>query len=278
MAPKTSAALSQNIKNQLSAEQIDLIKSTIAKDATDDELKLFIYTATRVGLDPMAKQIHFVKRGGQMTIQTGIDGYRAIAERTGTLAGIDDAIYDDDKGIHPNKASVTVYRLVGGQKVSFTASARWNEYNQPSGFVWKKMPFLMLGKCAESLALRKAFPNDLSGLYTNEEMAQADPPPESKEAEVIDAPVEPPKELINREQVDRLLGLIKQLEAEFEEVNRFIITKKKVGMYELSQKQADEVITLLEERIKFKQEEAQTIEEGAKSFGGEVVVEPPKKE
>jgi len=86
------------------------------------------------------------------------------------------------------------------------------------------------------------------------------------------------KELISREQIDRLLGLIKQLDAEFEEVNRFIISKKKVGMYELSQKQADEVITLLEERIKFKQEEAKTVEEGAKTFGGEVVVEPSNKE
>jgi phage recombination protein Bet len=174
MPPKTSTALSQNIKNQLSAEQIELIKTTIAKDASDDELKLFIYTASRVGLDPLAKQIHFVKRGGQMTIQTGIDGYRAIAERTGTLAGIDDAIFDSETALHPNKASVTVYRMVAGQRVGFTASARWVEYSQPQGFMWKKMPYLMLAKCAEALALRKAFPNDLTGLYTNEEMAQAD--------------------------------------------------------------------------------------------------------
>ncbi len=172
-------------------EQIDLVKKTVAKDATDDELKLFLYTAKRTGLDPLTRQIHFVKRKSynkltrsyteNMTIQTGIDGYRAIAERTGELAGIDDAIFDGDSptDAHPIKATVNVYRMVQGQRVAFTASARWDEYaaldkeGNPS-FMWKKMPYLMLAKCAESLALRKAFPNDLTGLYTNEEMAQAD--------------------------------------------------------------------------------------------------------
>lgn len=133
--------------------------------------------AKKSGLDPFTRQIHFVKRGGVGTIQTGIDGYRAIAERSGTLAGIDDAVYDDEISDHPQKASVTVYKLQGGVKTSFTASARWSEYNQATSPIWKKMPYLMLGKCAEALALRKAFPNDLSGLYTNEEMAQADNEP-----------------------------------------------------------------------------------------------------
>lgn len=163
--------------NTWTDEQIELIKSTVAKGATDDELKLFLYTAKRTGLDPLTKQIHFVKRGGQMSIQTGIDGYRTIAERTQSLAGIDDAKYDiGEESNKPLKATVTVYRFVNDEKVAFTASARWSEY-APQGnqaFMWNKMPFLMLGKCAESLALRKAFPNDLTGLYTDEEMHQAE--------------------------------------------------------------------------------------------------------
>jgi phage recombination protein Bet len=162
-------------KQPYSQEQIELIKNTVAKGATNDELKLFFVIAARTGLDVFTKQIHFVKRGGQGTIQTGIDGYRAIAERTKTLAGIDDAEYDSEDQAHPKKASVTVYRLIEGQKVSFSASARWDEYVPQAGqdFMWKKMPYLMLGKVAEALALRKAFPNDLSGLYTHEEMEQA---------------------------------------------------------------------------------------------------------
>lgn len=167
--------------------QVDLIRNTVAKGATTDELKLFLYVAGKSGLDPLSKQIHFVKRTmkqkdgtykDQMTIQTGIDGYRAIAERTGTLAGIEDAVYDIEGGdaANPGKATVTVWRMVGGQRVPFTASARWKEYAPQGGqaFMWTKMPYLMLGKCAEALALRKAFPHDLSGLYTTEEMQQAD--------------------------------------------------------------------------------------------------------
>lgn len=169
---KSIAAQSKQLYTQ---EQIELIKNTVAKGATVDEFKLFMVIAARSGLDPFTRQIHFVKRGNQGTIQTGIDGYRAIAERTKTLAGIDDVEYDVEDIDHPNRASVTVYRLIDGQKVSFSATARWKEYVPQSGqdFMWKKMPYLMLGKVAEALALRKAFPNDLSGLYTHEEMAQA---------------------------------------------------------------------------------------------------------
>lgn len=163
-------------KSPYTEQQINLIKNTVAKDATPDELKLFLYTAARTGLDPLTNQIHFVKRGGQATVQTGIDGYRAIAAQKGDLAGIEDAVYDTETEKHPNKATVTVYRIVEGQRVPFTASARWAEY-APLGsqaFMWNKMPYLMLAKCAEALALRKAFPNDLSGVYTDEEMHQAD--------------------------------------------------------------------------------------------------------
>ncbi len=166
----------------MTAEQVELIKTTVAKGATDNELKLFLMVAKRSGLDPFTKQIHFVKRktkfGEVGTIQTGIDGFRAIGERSGTLAGIDDAVFDTEMENHPGKASVTVWRIVNDIRVSFTASARWAEYAQPgsNGYksMWDKMPYLMLGKCAEALALRKAFPNDLSGLYTNEEMQQAE--------------------------------------------------------------------------------------------------------
>jgi phage recombination protein Bet len=165
-------------KPPITQDQLELIKNTVAAGATADELKLFMVIANRSGLDPFTRQIHFVKRGGRATIQTGIDGYRAIAERTGQLAGIDDPIYDTESEQHPNKATVTVYRMVGEHRVPFTASARWSEYvpQQGQDFMWRKMPYLMLGKVAESLALRKAFPNDLSGLYTDEEMQQAPQP------------------------------------------------------------------------------------------------------
>lgn len=166
---------------QFSKDQIDLIKRTVAKDATDAELSLFLHHSQKLGLDPLAKQIYFTKRKNYktgvevVTILVAIDGYRLIADRTGLYAGNDDPVFEeDDKG--PLKATVTIYKMVAGQRCAFTASARWSQYypGEKMGFMWDKMPHLMLGKCAEGLALRKAFPAELSGTYTPEEMDQAD--------------------------------------------------------------------------------------------------------
>lgn len=165
---------------QFTRDQIELIKRTVADGTTDDELALFLYQAKRTGLDPLAKQIHCVKRGGKMAIQTAIDGFRLTAERTGLYAGNDDTTFeggDEAKGTPPVKATHTVWKMIGGARVSFTATARWLEYfpgDNSQGFMWKKMPFHMLGKCAEALAFRKAFPAELSGVYTDDEMDQAD--------------------------------------------------------------------------------------------------------
>lgn len=164
---------------QLTNEQVELIKRNFAKEATDDELKMFIHQCNRTGLDPISRQIYFQKyknnKTGQsnVTIITGIDGYRIIAARSEKYAGSDDPVFDNEK--EPNRATATVYRFVQGQKCAFTATARWNEYcpGPPKDHMWKKMPCTMLGKCAEALALRKAFPNELSGIYIKEEMDQA---------------------------------------------------------------------------------------------------------
>ncbi len=161
-------------------ERIELLKRTICKDASDDELSLFVEVAKRSGLNPFARQIHTVKRWNKkdnrfdIAFQTGIDGYRLIADRTGTYAGNDDPTFDDEK--KPSRATVTVYKMVQGQRCAFTATARWAEYcpKPPQDFMWQKMPCVMLSKCAEALALRKAFPAELSGMYTDDEMAQAD--------------------------------------------------------------------------------------------------------
>lgn len=168
--------------------KIDLIRRTVAKDATADELALFLHQCRRTGLDPLARQIYFQKynskrHGPQMTIITGIDGYRLVADRTGRYAGNDDPVFDgrvkakfyQDDFEAPAKATVTVWKLVNGVRMPFSASAYWSEYfpGEPSGAMWRKMPHVMLAKCAEALALRKAFPADLSGVYTREEMDQA---------------------------------------------------------------------------------------------------------
>lgn len=172
----------------MSREKIELIKQTVAKGATDLELDLFLHACKRTGLDPLMKQIYAIKRWNSqekketMAIQTGIDGYRLIADRTCRYAGSDEPVYEVGPEGYPSVASVTIYKMMEGQRCGFSASARWTEYvqttreGQPTA-MWKKMPFLMLGKCAEALALRKAFPAELSGIYTHEEMQQADNDP-----------------------------------------------------------------------------------------------------
>lgn len=167
-------------KALLSPKEVETLKGVYARSLADHEFKVFLMVCERTKLDPFKKQVYAVKRKSSdgkevMSIQTGIDGFRALAMRTGRYAGQDDVIFEEDGSPYPKKATVTVYSIIQGLRVPFTASARWSEYypGERLGFMWKKMPHTMLGKVAEALALRKMAPEDTSGLYLEEEMAQA---------------------------------------------------------------------------------------------------------
>lgn len=163
----------------ITEDQRELVKKTVAQDATDAELQLYFYDCKRRGVHPLDKLLHFTKRSGKYTPVTSIDLFRMRADQTGLHLGTDEPMYSGSKGTPDFSATVKVYKLVAGQKVSFSATARWSEYypGDQQGFMWKKMPHLMLGKCAEALALRKAFPAQLHGLYVQEEMDQAEAKP-----------------------------------------------------------------------------------------------------
>lgn len=148
------------------------------------DVAVFFHQAKRTGLDPFNREIYMITRKGKPTIQTGIDGFYKIANRAaranGGTWGIPETLWCGEDGQWrdvwlskkaPAAAKVTVER--DGSK--FTVVAVTEEY-KAQGPLWEKMPARMVAKCAEALAIRKAFPGDLSGLYTSEEMMQADSP------------------------------------------------------------------------------------------------------
>lgn len=151
------------------------VAAIAAQNATPAEIKLYMYDCDRRGVHPLDKLIHFTKRNNRYTPVTSIDFMRIRAESSGAYMGSDDAVFEEGAK-YPVSAKVVIWKMVNGQRGRFEATARWSEYapdlNSNSAFMWKKMPHTMLAKCAEALALRKAFPGQLAGLYASEEMAQ----------------------------------------------------------------------------------------------------------
>jgi phage recombination protein Bet len=196
--------MSAVVRLEMTPKQLDLIRRTVASDCNPEEFDLFIEVSRRVGLDPFRKQIHAVvynkdkpeKR--KMSIITGIDGFRAVAERSGKYRPDEnepEIIYDDrakDEQTNPlgiERAIVTAYKFgPDSQWHPIKGVAYWTEFaplkeiwrnKQPTGEFelphgnWRKMPRTMISKVAEAQALRKGWPEDLAGVYSAEEMERA---------------------------------------------------------------------------------------------------------
>lgn len=181
-------------------DQVELLKQTICKGATDNELQLFLQVCKLKRLDPFSKQIYAIKRwdpeaqngngGYSMTFQVGIDGFRSKAEETGLYDGQDPPQWCGPDGIWkdiwladypPSAAKVTLYRKGWARPV--IATAMYREYVQTKrdgkpNSMWSKMAANQLAKVAEALAFRKGFPEQLGGLNTEDEMPAIEVEPE----------------------------------------------------------------------------------------------------
>lgn len=175
------------IREQQHIEYIDknlaLIQNQNRLSATD--LQNFAIQCKRTGLDPITRQIYAIPMQGKLNIMASIDGLRLIAERSGAYEGQTAPQWCDENGlwtdvwlkkVPPTACKIGVYKTKFREPL--VAIALFDEYakkdrNGKPEFMWQKMPALMIAKVAESLALRKAFPNEMSGIYSAEEMDQA---------------------------------------------------------------------------------------------------------
>jgi len=184
-------------------EQVNLLKNMIARGATDDQLKVFLYVANKRGLDPFLRQIYFSLRRARNssgdwesapTIITGIDGFRVIADRTKQYDGIERQIMKDREGNEliyrdprfgidlPLGAWAVVYRKDRSHPFRvevFTSEYLQTHKNNKGDVVldeqWAKQPRNMIMKVAEAACLRMAFPEDLGGLYSSDEVSDGNP-------------------------------------------------------------------------------------------------------
>lgn len=162
---------------QITKEMVKTIRDTIFRDSTDSEMGVFLHDCKRLGIHPLDRLVYPTIRKNKdgsrtYTAITSIDLFRIRADESGTCAGNDDPVFEGTPKGDDFFASVVVYKMVQGQKCPFKATARWPEYKPPAGqdFKWLQSPHIMLGKCAEALALRKAFPKQLCKIYIKEEM------------------------------------------------------------------------------------------------------------
>lgn len=252
-------------------EQMELIKRQICRpkrrQATDDELALFRYQCERTGLDPFSRQIYAIFRWNgsseqeEMGIQAAIDGLRLIAERTGKYAGQEVPLWCDEDGSWvevwfqkkpPKAAKVVVNKVAGGKLVPTPAVAHYDEYVPKKGGkalgLWPSKPALMLAKCAEALALRKAFPAETSGLYIPEEtehelIVEAEPEPAA--GELVEGGSVIPGQSLDPERIEKIVGGFAAMKLRYSDIGLLLGAAGIDGLRAHSKKAVEERLATL---------------------------------
>lgn len=249
---------STNLENE-----IESLRNVIMPGASDADLKVFAKFCAKTQLDPFSRQIYAIQRGGRWGYQTSIDGFRVVAQRSGLYEGQTPSywcgkdgrwvdVWLDDKP--PAAAKIGVYRK--GHREPIWAVAKFTSYAQSNNPIWRKMPDLMLSKCAESLALRKAFPNDLSGLYTAEEMDQAP----------SDEPVKEIVTIISDREFKELTALKACAKVDEENFNKFLKTMNIDKLEDLPMNHYPKIRKMLEAKAQQIKKEKDEIKNQKPSF------------
>jgi len=251
----TQSTSTNNPLFQVVTNYLNGVKTSKGTKPTDEQKKDFLQTCIAHNLNPIKKQAYLVgydtRDGANFTTITSIGGYTSIATSTGEYAGLDQPrfSYNGDK---IDSCSVTVYRLVRGTRCAFTGNAYFSERNQ-NNTMWQKNPKTMIEKCARASALRNAFPDEFSNIYTSDEM------PEVKESPAVSVKPVPVESKISDTDVKRLHAVINEyLASQAQHVNEKTIQKVKDGIKtryqvestkDLTKNQFDQVIVKLNTAI-----------------------------
>lgn len=192
MSDKNEVVVKESQHIKYIDENLQLIQNQ--NSLSNDDLKNFAIQCKRTGLDPITRQIYVIPSNGKMTIMASIDGLRLIADRSGLYEGQtqpqwcgDDGIWKDvwlsketpkacKIGVHKKNFKEALYAIALFDEYSgkYGSDDKYGKYKKGDlTYMWAKMPALMIAKVAEALALRKSFPNEMSGIYSAEEMDQA---------------------------------------------------------------------------------------------------------
>lgn len=215
-------------------EQRKIIRDSYANGASDTEFAVLMEVAKSRRLNPLLRQIFFVKRWDSekrcevWASQVSIDGMRAIAERTGLYDGQDEPQFENGKNGELLCCRVRVYRKDWSRpSVGVAYFTEFAQTKRDGGLthMWGNKPHVMLAKCAEAQAIRRAFPEDTSDLYIEEEIRgrESDGERSARIAEAVveraaELPPAPfPTEMQERifacESTDQLKALVEEIKA-----------------------------------------------------------------
>ncbi|MDW8802325.1 recombinase RecT [Clostridium sp. A1-XYC3] len=236
------------------SRQIELIRNTVAKGATEDELSIFLYLSKQYNLDPFKREIWFTKYGNQTNIMTSRDGYLKFAQTSAEFEGLISFVVQEGDVFEIDAAEYKIThrfgtkrgRIIGAWarcdrkgKKPFISYVDFGEYNQ-NNMIWKKYPSAMIQKVAEVFVLKRAF--GINGLVTREEIGDEirDETFTRKYKEEI-----PKARGMKREQKAEIWELAKNKGMEVDELKQYTMKELGIPLSNLNDEQADALIETL---------------------------------